>query len=1034
MRLALAFALLALAPRGVAAAPPRTVVFQQAGFPTIESLPLAEADWRSALSGHQVAVAGIDDLVKPETLAGCDLLVLPHGSAFPEEASPALSRYLEAGGNLLVVGGRALFVPVRRQEDRFVAGPAGNGWWRRFFFTAFEAVPRLQAGRFVWQDGFDFPPQAEVKARRVFALARQYAPGVGRAESRLVGLGYLVDDQGRRLAAPVTRLDVSLTPDDPSPRRRGRLVMLSFEPEPGYWSSPAGQTLLRAAADHAALGSAVVWMQLPRASVWPGESADGVLRVADPRLVPGSSEVLVEVSREGRSLARSRFDIRDETAVLAVPLGPSGEPGLHAVRATYRRAGRIVDVHETGFWRRDDGLLGKGPRFSAGRTYFERDGRPFLVVGVNHFVNDPVWSGFPENANALAWDRDFAAMEADGLNFVRTGIWSDRLRLVDPVTGTAEESVLRNLEALLQSAARHRLHVQFTFFTFDPQTLARGAGILGPGRNPYTDPVAVQAQAAFVRSVVARFREVPDLSWDLINEPSFSNPRTIFRGNVPNGDPTEVARWNEWLAKRHGTLQALAAAWGVEAASLGGFGAVPLPPAEALASSRAPIGQEVRAVDYNLFAQDAFRGWVADMVAAIRSTGSRQAIGVGHDEGGTGNRVLNAFHADAGVAFTSTHTWWNDDALLWDVLAGRRRGVPLLVGETGTQPVFTVDGRVRFTETTALGMVERKLALGLGAGSAGSAFWIWSDVDPYRLGRQDGSRSLWNDVLAGLAGFARQAQPHLAEPNAAEVAIVLPQSLQLSVHNGQALEAQQNAVRALFHHARSSADLVGEYQLDTLGSEKLLILPSPGVVSEAAWQALLARVAAGATLLVTGRFDLDEHFRETGRHRALGFDYEPALLSERSQAVSWPGGRGRASFPGQKTTFLEQARLPGGATFASRSVGRGKVLFFTLPLELSADLDLLGRVYLFALREAGVKPVYRTSSDDPGLLIAPTPFEDATLYLLTSETSSVAPVSFVDQASGRAFSVELPPGRAALLLVSKKGDLLARYDPSRIAP
>jgi len=59
--------------------------------------------------------------------------------------------------------------------------------------------------------------------------------------------------------------------------------------------------------------------------------------------------------------------------------------------------------------------------------------------------------------------------------------------------------------------------------------------------NPYTDPVSVDAEQAYIRSVVERFKDVPWLSWDLINEPSFSNPRQIFSGNYPNADSTEIA-------------------------------------------------------------------------------------------------------------------------------------------------------------------------------------------------------------------------------------------------------------------------------------------------------------------------------------------------------------------------------------------------------------------------------------------------------------------------------------------------------------
>jgi hypothetical protein len=197
---------------------------------------------------------------------------------------------------------------------------------------------------------------------------------------------------------------------------------------------------------------------------------------------------------------------------------------------------------------------------------------------------------------------------------------------------------------------------------------------------------------------------------------------------------------------------------------------------------------------------------------------------------------------------------------------------------------------------------------------------------------------------------------------------------------------------------------------------------------------ILDRVRRGATLLVTGRFDADPHFRATGRAEAVALDYEPAILDTRENTVRWPGGEGRAVFSGDKTTYLWQARLPDGATFARREVGAGRILFFTLPLELSDDDTLLGEVYRFALGEAGVTPLYRTPLEDPGILIAPTPLEESTLYVLTSESSARRDVAFVDGASGREVRVALDPGRAALLLVARDGRVVARYVGPRFPP
>jgi len=261
-----------------------------------------------------------------------------------------------------------------------------------------------------------------------------------------------------------------------------------------------------------------------------------------------------------------------------------------------------------------------------------------------------------------------------------------------------------------------------------------------------------------------------------------------------------------------------------------------------------------------------------------------------------------------------------------------------------------------------------------------------------------------------------------------DAAIVLPQSFQLSVYNKYAVDAQQACVRALFHHARATAYVVGEYQIQLLDNPKLIILPSPWTLSESGWKALLTKVREGATLLVSGRFDADEHFHATRRHSEAGIEYSPGLLSTRENLVRWPEGQALLSYGGDKCTFLERGFLASGETFVEKVVGKGVILYFSLPLELNDNLKAIGEIYSMALAKAGVTPAYATDLQDPGILICPTAAERSTLYVLTSESSSLNTVTFKDAACGKLFRGKLAPGRAALLLVGKDGQLLAKYN------
>jgi hypothetical protein len=489
----------------------------------------------------------------------------------------------------------------------------------------------------------------------------------------------------------------------------------------------------------------------------------------------------------------------------------------------------------------------------------------------------------------------------------------------------------------------------------------------------------------------------------------------------------ELASWHNWLQDRYGSLTALGAAWSVTPEQLGGFDSVPLPANADLAFTRYRNDREVRAVDYNLFAQEKFAEWVKAMVASIRAAGSQQLIDVGMDEGGVTNRPLNQFYATAGVAFTVNHTYWRDDALLWDAVVAKRPGVPNFVGETGYQPVWGVDGTWRYDELSGYGLIERKWALGFAAGSSGALQWDWAREGDFGMKRMDGSSKSWQFMMRDMGQFAAKAAPYATGLVQPEVAIVLPQSLQLSVLNSTALDGQQKAVRSLYQYARGDCYAVGEYQIEVLGNPKLIILPSPVGLTDSAWSAIRARVENGATLLVTGRFDGDAHFHPTARPAEIGLPYQPGPLTVRENILKFPGGLTRLTYMGDKTTFLDRAFLPDGSVWVERAVGKGNVLFTPLPLELNDNEQAIGEVYRYALKAAGVAPPYTTSVQDPGILICPSRYPNATLYVVTSE-SSQKEVAFRDRASGSQFSTTLDPGRAAMILIGKDGRVLASYN------
>ncbi|WP_158790936.1 beta-galactosidase [Granulicella sp. L60] len=995
----------------------KTIVFWQPGFPTLESEPIEQATLSRALDGLNPVFADVAKLNDDATLKDAELLVLPYGSAISTDAWKSIERYLDAGGNLLILGGQPLRVPVSLNHGSYQPERPQDSYAKVLGMRHTYEVPVPPDASFLWKPGYESGSAPKVRGKHFFTV-----------EGRLNGLGYMSDSSGLLVAAPVIVADHNGTS-----MAGGRFVALDFDPMPGYWASGDGTSLIRRAALYAHQGATVFSVETLFSVLRPAESPQLSVHVQH-RQVSNVSEGEVKVKLLfGENVVDSATlkAPASDSAEIAIPFHKPLVPGFYQVTAAYSQHGEPREFYRNGFWVSAPEALHDGPELGVHADYITKNGVPFFPVGTNYFTTEENGWDFSSPRNAAIWEKDFTEMESHGVSFVRTGVWMPNARFIDGDLAGANERFMRNLEAFLLSAHRHHIAINFTFFAFSPKSgNIRQAEGTAPLPNPYLDDDAIRAEQAYVRSVVERFKKVPWLCWDLINEPSFSNPRQIFKGNYPNADPAEVAAWHVWLRQHYNSLSALADAWSVTPEQLGSMDAVPLPSITDLNYTRYGNAMQVRALDYNLFAQDMFSGWVRTMVSTIRATGSTQLVNVGQDEGGVTDRVLNQFYGEAGVSFTTNHTYWQDDALLWDSVAAKRPGMPNITGETGYQPVWAPDGAWRYDELTGLGLTERKWALGFAAGSSGAMQWDWAREVDFGMQRSDGSAKLWENMMRDLGRFAQAAAPYATGFVAPQVAIVLPQSLQMSTLNGYALSAQQNAVRALYQYARGEAYAVGEYQIDLLGTPKLILLPSPMGLTETAWQAIEQRVRAGATLLVTGPFDGDAHLHSTGRQNKVGLPYTTEALNIRHEHMVWPGGDDLFLFGEKKTTVLSTAKMTDGKQWEEISLGQGHIFFAALPLEMSDDLQALGRVYRYAMQEAGVSSAYTTSQVDPGILICATTYPDATLYVVTSETKQQT-VTFRDGRSKKEFSSPLSPGHAAIVLISKDGRMLANYHWNR---
>lgn len=1025
---------------------PEIIVFWSPNFPVADTASPDRAALASALPN--AAFIAEDKLGDSLAADSTRLLILPFGSAFPAESWPAIHSFLERGGNLLVIGGRPFTRPVFKENGAWQLHAPNQAYARTLFlndyqqtpgsaeaaFAPNEDFPFLQIPRFAWQQAWS----ATVRLSDESLYPREGSAGT--IDARLDPLVWGVAN-GHKLSAPLIEIDHLQNQFED-----GRWILLNAELSADFWTGSGAHELLPLLAKRVLDGAEDFRVEPTSAAVLPGEPI--TLNVHWRRFVAKPPSIRIEwtCSLSHNQSRASPSDAQQSNCgapsqleaspaafpfVAQITLPGTTIPGLHAIDAKLFENNELHAIYHTAVWLSDPQFLRTAPKIGVSTNYFTRDGKPFLVAGTTYMASD-VQRQFLMRPDPYIWDRDMAQIEAAGINTIRTGWWSAWDQVMKE-SGDVREEALRNIEAFLMTARAHNLAVQFTFFAFTPE-------IFG-GENPYLDPQAIERQKELITAVAERFKEVPFVSWDLINEPSFSNPHKTWQTR-PNGDRFELQAWNDWLQKRYRSRAALADAWRTvvppddEPAGL---------PAEEEFSSAAsfsawPANNSLRALDYEFFAQDTFANWAATMRDAIRAIGSKQLVTVGEDEGGGEDRPSPAFFGGA-LDFTTTHSWWAQDALLWDSLVAAVPGKPMLVQETGVSHEVQMDGSSRRTLVQEAALFARKLAIAAGTG-AGAIEWLWN-VNAYMrddreatIGaiRPDQTEKPEAEVLRQFAQFAAAASPHLSAAAQPQVAIMTSQSLQFSPLRNLAIEAQQTSIRALNYNLGIPTyvipeNLVPQMLADASAQPKLIVLPSPQSLGDAAWQALLKYVSAGGTLLVTGSVERDTHWKITHRFADLGIPAEPASLLLRGAAQQIGGASMPLSFDAQAQSLAEYLRFPDGVTLHRFTRGAGLIFVAAQPVELADGLDAATNLYSWALSETGLRPAF-DGKIPLAVLIRPLELQDSILYLIVSESSLNATLDLRDRASGAHITMALPAGASRLLLLDKKsGRTIAQFAP-----
>src|SRR5579862_588239 len=995
-----------------------TVVFSEAGFPSADAAG-PPSQLSSLLPGARSAYSEQLARLLGDTVTR--LVVMTYGSAFSEGSWADIFAFVDRGGNLLVLGGR----PFTRS-----AYHDASGWKLRDYSVRFSRALMIDQYRTTpGSDGLKFQTNSELTLKLpAFSWTRGFSPVIrlsavdlyhrggaaGSIDARLDALAWGVKD-GHKLSAAAVAIDHLRNGFG-----GGRWVFLNAEVAPDFYHGKTSTELVRLLADFALGGSEEFNVHPVFPLYYPGEPIQ--LQVDWYSTTPSGHPLTVKITSVAHDQPSARSEVSGAVPSDRALFLPAPKlPGLYTIEAQLLEGARVRAIYHSGFWVHDPAFLRAGPRVTVNKDFFELDGQPLAVVGTT-YMSRQFQRLYFARPNVYVWDQDLAQIHSAGLNMIRTGWWTGWDKICDE-NGQPYEGTLRTLEAYLMTARKNGLPVQFNFFAFLPDVLG--------GANPYLDPEAVRRQKTLITAVVERFHDVPWLAWDLINEPSISQHLWTMR---PNGDPIEIEKWNEWLNRRYPDRAALAAAWNLPVSEVQGTFA--LPEEVEFAQRGMYVGHNsLKVYDYFLFAQDVFSNWVHTMRDAIRATGSQQLITVGQDEGGIQDRPSPSYWGEF-VDFTTNHSWWLNDYLVWDSLLAKQPGQAMLIQETGLQRELNLDEITRRAPESETSLLERKIATSYIQGS-GAIEWLWntnsymteSNETPIGAISPDETEKPEAALLRAYADFGKALSPHLRAPQPPSVAIVTSQAAQFSVIGEFQIEAQQKAVRALAYNDHLTAYAIAENQIEKLGTPKLAILPSAQALSEKAWRALLRYTNDGGNLLITGPVEYDEHWQRSGRAAdlKLAAQIEPLTYHNADLQI---GNRGLPlSFDAQKQTWLHTLRFNDGSTLKEISYGKGRIFWAAYPVELAEGSEAAADLYAYVAGQVGIESAFELrSAISPGVLIYPTVLDDSVMYVMVSDAAEDSRIDLRDKLTGAPLNLLLPAQHAAIAVIGKREkSVVAKY-------
>ncbi len=1014
----------------------KTIIFYDYDFPIDGNRP--NRSILEDLNGTIVTANSLEEALDDDKVT---CFINLHGSFFPKNAWKAIYSYLTTGKGMVHFGGIPFRVPCFQEDGKWKKEREQTAYHQQL--NIHEALPVKTKQVTQLQFNYDIP--IFKGKEKLFAIQDTYnfilhvtkssslkgeMGAAGPMDARIFPLLQGLTDSGRKVAAPSVLIE-----NRNGAFTGGRWIFINQRMDKRFWSK-LGIEFLGELALFTSHGVTEISLQVNYATYEKGEQPMASLQMESFTDVPVQWEVRLTVSSNSEPLYTETVSIKaskqryNHSFIIPITI----EPGLYHVSCYIESEnGEVRSLHQ-GFWGMDKQLLARGEPLCCDRDYFHKNGQPMPIVGMTYMTSD-VARYFLFLPNAHLWDNDMAQMKRAGINYIRTGIWTGWRNMMF-IDGYMDEAVLRAIDAFILCAKKHDIEVTFTFFSFTPEAW--------DGENPYLDSRSLKAQTRFITSIVSRHVETTNINWDLINEPSVFDPNRPFAGPKTSHDSYDRRNYQKWLKARHGTVRELRERWNVTEEELPSFAAVEPPEASEINFGIRDMMSGKKGLcwlDYTLYTMDMHNKWVKELASSIKNLAGDQLVTVGQDEALGGLRPSPLFYSEA-VDYTSNHTWWFLDDLIWDGIFTKTPAKPNLIQETGIMYVENANNHAKRSEEELRNILERKYAYAFSTGGAGAVQWLWNtnyfmnNINESNIGaiRADGTEKPEANVSYDYGEFMYKIKDLFRGRKLEDIAVVYPFSNDFS-NRRYSIRATTKLTRVLAYEMNMPFRAVSEYHVEEILSDlpKLLIIPSPHNFSSSTFDTILTMVKdKGVNLLFTGAISIDAYWGHTSRTESiLGKTKTQNLVRE--EILEMNGQDYFVSFGNEKIGELLKEVDVGGKTMKEVPYGKGMIYWCGLPVELNERNEPIIALYSYVMRRSGIPEEFQWNKGNlPGMYGRKLTFKHGCLYIFVSECSKDIEIKITDQKTNTSYLFLLESERTVMYATDMKGTITAVYRPEEV--